>query len=295
MSKIYDAIMGLVVADAVGVPVEFKARGTFNVTDMIGYGTYNQPPGTWSDDSSMTLATVESMARLGKIDPGDIMNNFARWLYDKEFTPYGKVFDAGMTTQIAVGRYKSGTDYNLCGGDDVRDNGNGSLMRILPLAFTDCDDETIEAVSSLTHAHEISRTACKIYVHIARDLIAGKKLEDLISNIHTERKEFGILPLLKVMRHKEVRSTGYVVHTLEAALWCLLNSKSYRECVLLAVNLGEDTDTIAAVAGGLASIIYGRGRDNENGIPEEWISQIARKEWIEELCGSFAGKFPKYD
>lgn len=295
MSKIYDAVMGLVVADAVGVPVEFKARGTFNVTDMIGYGTYNLPPGTWSDDSSMTLATIESMARLGKIDPGDIMNNFARWLYDKEFTPYGKVFDAGMTTQIAVGRYKSGTDYNLCGGDDIRDNGNGSLMRILPLAFTDCDDATIEAVSALTHAHAISKIACKIYVHIARDLIAGKKLEDLISNIHTEHKEFRILPLLKVMRHKEVRSTGYVVHTLEAALWCLLNSKSYRECVLLAVNLGDDTDTIAAVAGGLAGILYGRGRDNENGIPEEWITQIARKEWIEKLCSSLACKFPKYD
>ena len=285
MSKIYDGIMGLIVGDAAGVPVEFRPRDTFNVTDMIGYGTYNQPPGTWSDDSSMTLATVESMARLGAISPRDIMNNFARWLYENEFTPYEEVFDIGYTTRVAVSNYKAGIDPKFCGGKKINDNGNGSLMRILPLAFTDCNDETIDAVSSLTHAHDISKTACRIYIHIARQLLEGGRLENIIDNMPIERTEFKMLPLLKKSGRADINSTGYVVYTLESALWCLLHSNSYRECILLAVNLGDDTDTVAAVAGGLAGIIYGRG--GTDGIPEEWIRQIARKEWVEGIIKSF--------
>lgn len=287
MSKIYDGIMGLIVGDAIGVPVEFKARGTFTVTNMIGYGTYNQPSGTWSDDSSMTLATVESMARLGAISPRDIMNNFAHWFYENEFTPYGEVFDIGYTTRVAVSNFRAGLNHKLCGGKKISDNGNGSLMRILPLTFTDCDDATVETISALTHAHAISRTTCRIYIHIARELLKGEKLEDIINNMPIDRPEFDLLPLLKKLGRADIKSTGYVVYTLEAALWCLLHSNSYRECILLAVNLGGDTDTVAAVAGGLAGIIYGRGRDNKNGVPEEWINQIARKEWVEEIIKSF--------
>ena len=285
MSKIYDGVMGLIVGDAVGVPVEFRPRDTFNVTDMIGYGTYNQPPGTWSDDSSMTLATVESMARLDAISPSDIMNNFACWLYENEFTPYEEVFDIGYTTRVAVSNFKAGIDPNCCGGKKINDNGNGSLMRILPLAFTDCDDETIDTVSSLTHAHDISKTACRIYIHVARQLLEGGRLENIIDNMPIERPEFNLLPLLKKLGRADIKSTGYVVYTLESALWCLLHSNSYRECILLAVNLGDDTDTVAAIAGGLAGIIYGRG--GTDGIPEEWIRQIARKEWVEGIIKSF--------
>lgn len=285
MSAIYNSVMGLVVGDAAGVPVEFSQRDDYNVTDMIGYGTYNQPPGTWSDDSSMTLATVESMARLGAISPRDIMNNFARWLYENEFTPYGEVFDIGYTTRVAVSNFKAGIDPKCCGGKKINDNGNGSLMRILPLAFTDCNDETIDAVSSLTHAHDISKTACRIYIHVARQLLEGGRLEDIIDNTPVERPEFDLLLLLKKLGRADIKSTGYVVYTLESALWCLLHSKSYRECILLAVNLGDDTDTVAAVAGGLAGIIYGRG--GTDGIPEGWISQIARKEWVEGIIKSF--------
>ena len=171
------------------------------------------------------------------------------------------------------------------------DNGNGSLMRILPLAFTDCDYETVNAVSSLTHAHEISKAACRVYVYVARQLLQGKTLEEIYKCFGMKQSMFDRLPLLKDLTHDEIKSTGYVVDTLEAALWCNLNSSSYRECILLAVNLGEDTDTVAAVAGGLAGIIYGVG--GEQGIPEEWIKQIARKEWIEELCGKFEKRLGK--
>ena len=285
MSKIYNGLMGLVVGDAMGVPVEFNPRDSFKVTDMTGYGTYDLPAGSWSDDSSMMLATVESIARLGEIDTDDIMKNFVRWVNDGEFTPYGELFDIGRATRNAIQRYVQGIPAEQCGGTAEWDNGNGSLMRILPLAFLDCDYETVNAVSSLTHAHEISIAACRVYVYIARQLFHGKTLEEIYNCFGMKQSTFERLPILKDLTRDEIKSTGYVVDTLEAALWCNLNSSSFRECILLAVNLGDDTDTIAAVAGGLAGIIYGVG--GEQGIPEEWINQIARKEWIAELCGKF--------
>lgn len=285
MSKIYNGLMGLVVGDAMGVPVEFNPRDSFKVTDMTAYGTYDLPAGSWSDDSSMMLATVESIARLGEIDTDDIMKNFVRWVNDGEFTPYGELFDIGRATRNAIQRYVQGIPAEQCGGTAEWDNGNGSLMRILPLAFTDCDYETVNAVSSLTHAHEISKAACRVYVYIARQLLRGKTLEEIYNCFGMKQSTFDRLPILKDLTRDKIKSTGYVVDTLEAALWCNLNSSSYRECILLAVNLGDDTDTVAAVAGGLAGIIYGVG--GERGIPEEWINQLARKEWIADLCGKF--------
>lgn len=282
-NKIYDAIIGLVVGDAVGVPVEFKARDAFTVADMIGHGTYNQPAGTWSDDSSLTLATLESIGRLGMVDPRDIMINFERWLYDGEFTPHGEVFDCGRTTHAAIRRFTNGVPLVQCGGRDLMDNGNGALMRILPLVFFSPDVVNVSAVVNLTHNHFISRKACWIYISTAFYLMVGESPEfvgKLIGNLGIG--EFSRISRIKDLKRDEIFSDGYVVHTLEAALWCLLNTDSYRDCILKAVNLGEDTDTVAAIAGGLAGILYGVGGDR--GIPEEWIAKIARKEWIKDLC-----------
>ena len=286
MNKIYDAVMGLVVGDALGVPVEFKARDTFHVDDMIGYGTYNQPPGTWSDDSSLTLATMESIIRKGGIDPADMMNNFSvEWYYKGEFTPYGKVFDIGGTTEAAIRRFNSGIEPLKCGLNHYKHNGNGSLMRILPLALMPSSMTDINNVSSLTHAHEISRRACRLYVGTAEQLLKGASLWEVIGCSGIWVKDFDRIPKIYKLNRDEIRSTGYVVDTLEAALWCVYHTSSYRDCVLTAVNLGGDTDTIAAVAGGLAGIIYGCG--GEKGIPDEWIAQIARKDWIFDLCERF--------
>lgn len=286
MNKIYDAVMGLVVGDALGVPVEFKARDTFHVDDMIGYGTYNQPPGTWSDDSSLTLATMESIIRKGGIDPADMMNNFSvEWYYKGEFTPYGKVFDIGGTTEAAIRRFNSGIEPLKCGLNHCKHNGNGSLMRILPLALMPSGMTDINNVSSLTHAHEISRRACRLYVGTAEQLLKGASLWEVIGCSGIWVKDFDRIPKIYKLNRDEIRSTGYVVDTLEAALWCVYHTSSYRDCVLTAVNLGGDTDTIAAVAGGLAGIIYGCG--GESGIPDEWIAQIARKGWISDLCERF--------
>lgn len=285
MGKIYDAVMGLIVGDALGVPVEFKIRDTFHVDDMIGYGTYNQPPGTWSDDSSLTLATMESIIRKGKIDPADIMLNFSRWLNNAEFTPYGEVFDVGGTTEAAIRRFQNGIEPLKCGLNHYKHNGNGSLMRILPLALFPSSLHAVDEVSSLTHAHEISKRACRRYVGTAEQLLKGRTVSECISYSGIWVKEFDRIPKIYKLNRDEIKSTGYVVDTLEAALWCVYHTRSYRDCVLTAVNLGGDTDTIAAVAGGLAGIIYGCG--GESGIPDEWIAQIARKDWISDLCERF--------
>ena len=297
MGKVYDGIMGLVVGDALGVPFEFKERDTFKCTDMIGYGTHCQPVGTWSDDSSMTIATMKSLARKGEIDLADIMKNFYKWLFHGLFTPYGNVFDVGCTTSRAIKKYlyTPGIDPKKCGGDGEMDNGNGSLMRILPLAFIDCTIEDVFNVSALTHAHYISQIACGIYFNIAKYLIKGEAKNEAVEAAMEKYMcadaldKFDRLDFIEELSRDEIRSTGYVVDTLEAALWCFLTTESYKDCVLTAVNLGDDTDTVAAVAGGLAGIYYGIG--GETGIPEEWVETIAKKEWIKDLCESFEKKF----
>ena len=283
MNKLYDAIMGLVVGDALGVPFEFKTRDTFRVTDMVGYGTHGQEPGTWSDDSSLALATLESIGRCKKIDPADIMKNFADWLYDACFTAHNEVFDVGGTTRDAIAKYRKTGKATNCGGKGYNDNGNGSLMRILPLAFIPHTKMDVYNVSALTHAHDISVMACQYYLMVAEKLLDSADKTEAVRSLDYECEgTFIRVPIIDRSPREKIKSSGYVVDTLEAALWCLLKTDSYRDCVITAVELGGDTDTVAAVAGGLAGIYYGIG--GEKGIPEEWIDKIARKEWIRELC-----------
>ena len=155
MSKMKDAILGFAIGDALGVPYEFKKRDTFLCADMIGYGTHHKPAGTWSDDTSMTLATLDSLkAHSGKIVTEDIRTKFNYWLLYGDYTTDGDVFDAGVTTCTALKKGKPAIG--------EWDNGNGSLMRVLPLAFVDCTDDEIRAVSAITHGHWISEEACVI-------------------------------------------------------------------------------------------------------------------------------------
>ncbi len=283
MNKLYDAMMGLVVGDALGVPFEFKERDTFRVTGMVGYGTHDQEPGTWSDDSSLTLATLESLGRCGKIDSADIMNNFADWLRDACFTAHSEVFDVGTTTRNAIIRFCETGDHANCGEKGDYSNGNGSLMRILPLAFVPHTKMDVYNVSALTHAHDISVLSCQYYLMVAEQLLVGAEKKEAVRSLACECKgRFIRVPKIDLVLRDKIRSSGYVLDTLEAAFWCLLTTDSYRECVITAVELGDDTDTVAAVAGGLAGLYYGIG--GEKGIPEEWLDKIARKEWIRELC-----------
>jgi len=296
--KILGGILGLAVADAVGVPVEFQSRESLrsnSVTNMKGYGTYNQPPGTWSDDTSLTLCLLDSLAT-GRIDYADIMKRFLSWLDDGKYTPHGKVFDVGIATRKALQRFRNGNAPLQCGGTSEQDNGNGSLMRILPLAFYREDEfwDVIHNVSSLTHAHKRSQIACGLYLSVAENLFDKTDLKSAVhSGLEKAKEHYGNEKDLKhykrlfdtnfpKLSEREIKSSGYVVDTLEAALWCLLNTDNYRDCVLRAVNLGEDTDTVAAVAGGLAGMFYG-----VDGIPKDWLNQLVRRDFIEKVCDDF--------
>lgn len=253
MTDLRACVYGLAVGDALGVPFEFEHRGSFTCTGMTGRGTHNQPAGTFSDDTSLTLATCDSIRTRGTIDVDDMRTRFENWFHNGQYTVDGTTFDIGETTRKALTTGEPGSDES--------DNGNGSLMRIAPLAFTDASTEQIEAVSAITHAHEISRTACIEYVAILRTLIKGE-LPDL--------NKWRGLPM------NEVSSTGFVLYTFNAALWCLANTSSYQECVLQAVNLGSDTDTTAAVAGALAGVLYGF-----DSIPTEWVETLRGRDIID--------------
>lgn len=301
-NKVFDGIIGLCVADALGVPVEFMNRKKLvekPVTNMIGYGTHNQPLGTWSDDSSLTFCLMESLYNGYNLQ--DIAISFVRWYKEGYWTPYGEVFDIGNATLQAISRIKRGSIPVEAGGKTEYDNGNGSLMRILPLSFylLDKNDvaerfKTVKEVSSITHAHLRSIMACFFYVELAISLIKGKSIDESLDvTIHTfnsfysnnhERTHFQRILDKKIAQlpDKDIYSSGYVIHSLEASLWCIYNSKSYEDAVLKAVNLGEDTDTTAAITGGLAGIIYG-----QESIPLKWVNSLARKDDIFKLCERF--------
>ena len=302
-------IYGLIIGDAMGVPVEFgtrEERKNNPIKDMTGYGTYNQPEGTWSDDSSMVLATLASIKDKGRIDYKDIMDRFHDWCMYGEYTPFGEVFDIGIATSRAVMKYSNGAKPLESGGKTEWDNGNGSLMRILPVclylfeqqkSLNISDDEVIDIVhncSALTHAHIRSKLACGIYYFLVRAVLGkgGELTERLQIGIDNAFEYYGknnenelgsYKRLISLSEFKNtpkelIKSTGYVVYTLEAAIWCLINTSSYKEAVLKAVNLGDDTDTVAAVTGGLAGLYY-----TYDEIPVSWRAKVQKKDWIDSL------------
>ncbi len=278
---IKNAVLGAVTADALGVPYEFKERGSFRFEGMKGFGTHNQKKGTWSDDSSMLLATLVSLTKNPGINLDDIAGKFSDWYYHGSYTPHGSCFDIGNTTYRAIYNFNRGIEPAFCGGRDIGDNGNGSLMRILPIAFVSHTDEDINALSSLTHGHDISTEACRIYVSFIQSLLNGKTKQEALDAITVSAEVFRPLKELSSIPYESLSGSGYVVSTLISALWCFINTDSYRECVTAAIELGEDTDTVAMIAGAPAGIYY--GINPQNGIPYEWIKYLAKLDWILEI------------
>jgi ADP-ribosylglycohydrolase len=298
-----DAILGLVVGDALGVPVEFMSRERLKaapVNDMIGYGTYNQPPGTWSDDSSLTLCLADELSK--EFNIRDIAYSFVNWLYYSHWTPYNEVFDVGNTTEAAIRRLEDGISPENSGETGVTTNGNGSLMRILPLLFyvspIDNDLERyqiIRTVSAITHAHPRSTLSCFYYLEFARFILQNnspekaykltnecfQKLAQKLTVSEDDIHQFERLlnGQIKSLRETQIYTDTYVVYTLEASIWCILNTDNYKDAVLKAVNLGKDTDTTAAVTGGLAGLIY-----SSASIPQEWLDKIAKLKDIEDVA-----------
>lgn len=266
---------------------------------MVGYGTYNLPAGTWSDDSSLAFCLAEALMQDFNLKV--IGDNFQKWLYQNYWTPHGYVFDVGVTTRQAIYSLSTGTRPDLAGGFNENENGNGSLMRILPLLFHIKDkpiDErysVTKAVSSITHGHIRSVIACFYYLEFARQLLNKEDkfsiYHHLKASVYEYLQSLTINPeeirlfdrLLKGditdLAEEQIQSSGYVLHTLEASIWCILTTTDYEEAVLKAVNLGEDTDTTGAVTGGLAGLLY--GFDN---IPANWVAQLARRGDIDDLA-----------
>lgn len=298
-------MVGHAVGDALGVPVEFCMRENLKanpISDMVGYGTHSVPKGTWSDDTSMSLCALDSFSASG-IDLNKVIRNFVKWYYDSDYTATGETFDIGNTCRDAIENYANGSPYNECGLFDDYSNGNGSLMRIHPFVLyfvknkAELDLDLIHSASALTHAHLRSKMACGIYSYVLRELLLNPRKTSVESGLGAAKKFYenykavdGVVNCelqnfnrlfdgIEKLNEDVIKSSGYVVHTLEAAIWCLLTTDSYKDCVLKAVNLGGDTDTTAAVAGGLAGALYGY-----DAIPENWRNGLLKREYIEELC-----------
>lgn len=302
-------LIGSAVGDALGVPVEFKSRQYLQqnpVTDMMGYGTYNMPPGTFSDDSSMMFCLAESLCNGYNVN--DIAEKFQMWMHEGYWTADGEVFDVGISTRKAINRLRVVKNPIEAGSTAESDNGNGSLMRILPLAIFTKDlsiderCEIVKEVSSITHAHNRSVLACIYYIEFALNVLDAENLEEAYLNTNfwlklfleeneIYKNEFTYFERILSgklidLKEDEIKSTGYVMDSLEASIWCLLHTNSYKDCVLKAVNLGHDTDTIACIAGGIAGIYY----DAET-IPTNWIEQLARVDDILHLAEQLEEKY----
>ncbi len=324
-------LLGLSVADALGVPVEFQSRKELSanpVTGVRGYGTHDQPPGTFSDDSTMAFCLAETIAEAGgklPLNYRDLANRFINWCDRGYWTPHGVRFDIGRITWDAIQRLKDQTlDPTQAGGAGEYENGNGSLMRILPLVrLTPKLDpaaklQLIREVSGMTHAHPRSVLCCLYYVLLAEELLKppppinpypdGYDFAD--KREHFRRVYIDVnwkilhqyLPLapelaaaashltnltdghIATQAEASIYGDGYVVNSLKASVWCLFQTDSYASAVLRAINLGEDTDTTACITGGLAALLYGEGS-----IPEEWLAALVRRADIEELAERFSG------
>ncbi len=275
------AFLGLAVGDAVGTTLEFKSRDAQpRVEDMVGGGPFGLPAGAWTDDTTMALALAESLAECGALDCRDLMDRFVRWWKDGEYSCTGTCFDIGNTTSAALARYVRTGD-PFAGSTDPHSAGNGSLMRLSPVALRYWDDRALldaaaAEQSRTTHGAATAVDACRGFAALLADAISGKAKADVLA----PRSFDGTPEISRILagswrgkKRKEISSSGYVASTMEAALWSVARTSDFRSAVLLAANLADDADTVAAVAGQLAGALYGLG-----GIPDDWLGRIAWKD-----------------
>ena len=323
---INNSFYGIAIGDALGVPVEFCSRGAlenYPVVNMIGNGTYNQPKGTFSDDTSLTFATAMGLCNRKNIRH-HIANEFVKWYKDGEYAINNKVFDVGNTTAKAIGNFILTNSVSRMCEPIYHQNGNGSLMRIMPVAFylyNNSEYDTIEKrkifisdISALTHKHIISKICCVIYVEIALEIIKQQinnnfSIDNLLDTIkiviekvyHTYTLnsiiEMYISELNNIFHYDifdysrdKVNSSGYVINTLESVLWCITHTHSFIDAMLTAVNLGGDTDTIGSLTGGLAGLIY-----SFDTIPNGWIDDLQGRDIIDTVVKRFSKYIIKHN
>ena len=299
-----DILLGTAIGDALGLPIQFLEREVVAknpITTMEGLDQFNVPAGTWSDNTSLSFCLAESLCN--GYDLNDIINKFTKWMYEDYWTPANETFDINYINYFTIVNLRNNGSPHVAGIDNKRGNRDGSLMRILPLVpyILNMEEENrfriIKEISSLTYRHSRSILACIALCEFAIQYINLQSVEEAYQAMQQT-----ILQLLKrdmfieegipfkrlvglsyeefkAIELKDIHSTEYVIDTLEASLWCIFNTTSYKDAVLKAVNLGDDTDTVGAITGGLAGIIYGYDT-----IPSEWLEVLAKKDDMIELA-----------
>lgn len=304
MYHVKDGVIGLAIGDAMGISTQFNERDTLldkPVTKMMPRVRDGIPKGAWSDSTSLTIATMDAIMRKG-IDYTAIADNFVKWFTTNQFCSVQESFGVGNTTLKALVHYTQHLEEAYeCGLDGIQDNGNGSLKRILPIAYycfvTKCSEkeifEIVKKSSSITHAHEISICGCYIYVRYLMNLLRGNnkfsalnQVRDLDYSMFSKSTLDVYQRVLKIdfmqLNIEDIQSSGYIVDSLEAAIWCFLQSSNYNECIIATTNIGGDTSSIGAIAGSLAGIFYGF-----SSIPKRYLEDLRKKEYLEKVCEGY--------
>lgn len=281
------AFIGLAIGDALGAPIQFQRRDTYqHVSGYTAGGAYSLDPGYWTDDASMALCLAETLLEKQSYDPTDFGNRLVRWVDEGYNSSLPKCFDIGQTTLRAIGNFRR-HGHETCGITGERAGGNGSIMRLapVPVYFQDSPDMAEEVSArqgALTHNHEVPNDGCRMLCMILIEGInTGHKDKALsaVNELHVAEKIGHVRDQTYKGKERDViKSDGYVVSTLEAAMWAVWKTDNFRDALLLAVNLGDDADTVGAVAGQIAGSIYGIDR-----IPPDWISELAEGPRILEL------------
>ncbi|NLS79434.1 MAG: ADP-ribosylglycohydrolase family protein [Chloroflexi bacterium] len=291
-------LLGLAAGDAVGTAVEFRPRGSFApVTDMVGGGPFGLEPGEWTDDTSMALCLAASLVETGAFDARDQMERYARWRSQGYLSSNGRCFDIGNTVARALDRYQA-TGNPFSGSTDSRSAGNGSIMRLAPVvlfAFPDQDQIARYAAESsrTTHGAAECLDACRLLGSILFRALSGADKDAVLFDTPDGLVEQHSIRSIANGDYRdkaegEIVGTGYVVNSLEAALWCFHRTDSFEEAILMATNLGDDADTTAAICGQVAGAYYG-----ESGIPARWLAKLAMREYIRELTDRLRAMHPR--
>ena len=281
------ALLGLAVGDALGTTLEFSPKDSYQpLTTMVGGGPFGLKAGEWTDDTAMALALGNSLVERGGLDERDLMERFCAWMETGEYSHNGRCFDVGITVRGALNRFRKSGD-PVAGSTDPQSAGNGSLMRLapVPILYAFDPDTRVDVArrqSVVTHGAEEAVEACAAYADLVAEAIQGwSKAQVLTSrNGWTPEKVARAMRMETVCwERRQVRGSGYVIHSLEAALWAVGNARDFPEAVLLAANLGEDADTTAAIAGQLAGALWGA-----SGIQKEWLDLLAWRDRITTLA-----------
>jgi ADP-ribosyl-[dinitrogen reductase] hydrolase len=275
------------VGDALGTTLEFSQRDAKPpLTRLIGGGPFGLSPGQWTDDTAMALALGDSLIERGALDEKDLMQRFVRWWREGTYSCTGHCFDIGTTTAAALGRFERSGD-PIAGATDPMSAGNGSLMRLAPVAIRYWNDpaklrDAAARQSRTTHAAPEAVDACVAYAEILARAIAGEPRAGVMAR-HRREWVGQIAPILagswRGRRRDQIRSSGYVAHSLEAALWSVGRTASFADAVLIAANLGDDADTVGAITGQLGGALYGM-----SAIPTAWRETLAWCQRIESMA-----------